>query len=65
MKAVYWINKDWQIGALPKGGFGIFHKDERCKDPLGQTGLGKRFPDPESAARALHGCKFDPMENFA
>ena len=62
MKALYWIDKDWQIGALRKGGFGIFYKDHRCKDPLNQTGLGRRFETAGEAARSLHSCKFDPLE---
>ena len=62
MKAQFWIAMDWQIGALRKGGFGIFYKDHRCKDPLNQTGLGRRFETAAEAAMALHSCKFDPSE---
>ena len=62
MKAIYFLDKDWQIGALKKGGFGIFYKDRRCVDYMGQTDLGKRFRTAADAARALHECSFEVDE---
>jgi hypothetical protein len=60
MKAIYFLDKDWQVGKLRKGGWAIFYKDSRCKDYLNQTGLGSRFPTAVAALKALHNCKFDP-----
>jgi hypothetical protein len=64
MKAIYFLDKDWQIGKLSKGGFGIFYKDKRCLDYMGQTGLGKRFATAADAAKALHACNFDVYEGM-
>lgn len=60
-RKIYTIQPGWEIGPLAKGGYGIFYENHRCKDPMGLTGLGKRFTTPGDAALALRSCTFDPL----
>jgi hypothetical protein len=61
LRKIHTIQPGWDIAPLAKGGWGIYYNDQRCKDPLDQTGLGKRFKTPGDAALALHTCTFDPL----
>lgn len=61
-KAIYIFDNDFAVAPLAKGGWGVFYKDKRCLDYMGQTGLGKRFATAKDAATAIATCKFDPLE---
>lgn len=55
------LQSDWTIQPVKNGRFGIFWNNQRCKDPMKQTGLGKAFKTPGAAALAMQLCKFDPL----
>jgi|688.fasta_scaffold195157_6 hypothetical protein len=60
---IHTIRPGWDIAPLAKGGWGIYYNGQRCKDPMGQTGLAERFKTPGDAALALRDCTFEPLEN--
>lgn len=55
------MQNGWTIRPIRNGRFGIFWGEQRCKDPMKQTGLGKAFKTPGAAALALQTCTFNPL----